>query len=125
MTKRKRRTGKQRLAILKAHDSKCYLCGGAIDPTTQKWELDHENALNLSSDDSDANLRPAHDKCHRVKTDDDVKKIAKAKRREVKHNGAKPAPRQKIKSPGFGRPDKPQRTGKPKLPPRQMYGASE
>jgi 5-methylcytosine-specific restriction protein A len=123
MTKRKRRTGKQRLAILDAHDSKCYLCGGFIDRVTQKWELDHENELEISGDDSDENLKPVHDKCHRKKKSATI--IAKAKRREVKHNGAKPAPRQKIKSPPFAKPDKPQRTGKPKLPPRQMYGASE
>jgi 5-methylcytosine-specific restriction protein A len=124
MTKRKRRTGKQRLAILKAHDSKCYLCGGAITPG-EAFELEHMIAFELTRDDSDGNLRPAHSKCHAVKTRDDVAAIARAKRREVNHNGAKPAPRQKIKSPGFARPDKPQRTGKPKMKPKQLYGAIE
>ena len=122
--KRKRRTGKQRLAILKANNHVCHLCGGGIQ-SGEKWEIEHVIALELSGDDSDENCRPAHAKCHKAKTVQDAGDIAKAKRREVKHNGAKPAPRQKIKSPPFARPDKPQRTGKPKLPPRAIYGASE
>ena len=124
MTKRKRRTGKQRLALKRANGDKCHICGGIIHDT-EAFELEHVIAFKLTEDDSDANLKPVHAKCHKVKTKDDVAAIAKAKRREVKHNGAKPAPRQKIKSPGFSRPDKPQRTGKPKLPPRAMFGAIE
>lgn len=109
MTKRRRRTGKQRLAILDAHNRVCNLCGGAIDPVTQKWELDHENELEISCDDSDENLKPVHDKCHRKKKSAAI--IAKAKRREVKHNGAAP-PKQKIKSAPFAKAPKPERIGK-------------
>ena len=43
----------------------------------------------MTRDDSDENLRPAHVDCHKDKTKGDVKAIAKAKRIESKHIGAK------------------------------------
>lgn len=114
--KRRRRTGKQRLAILQSHDHVCHLCGGKIQPG-QKWELEHVVALELSHDDSDENLRPAHAACHREKTKADVTDIAKAKRREIKFYAAEP-PKQKIKSRGFARKE---RKPKAALPPRRLF----
>ena len=119
MTNRKRRTGKQRLALLKAHDGKCYLCNGAIG-VGEKWEIEHVIALEISGDDSDENCRPAHAKCHKAKTVKDAATIAKAKRREIKNQGAT-APKQKIKSAPFAKAERPEKTRKQSLPPRAIY----
>ena len=110
MTNRKRRTGKQRLALLKAHDGKCYLCNGAIG-VGEKWEIEHVIALEISGDDTDENCRPAHAKCHKAKTVKDAATIAKAKRREIAHQGAA-APKQKIKSAPFAKTGKAERVSK-------------
>lgn len=117
MTKRRRRTGKQRLALFNAHGGKCHLCGGQIQPG-EKWEVEHVIALEISGDDSDENCRPAHAKCHKAKTVQDAADIAKAKRREVKFQGAEP-PKQKIKSRPFQRKE---RKAKEALPPRRLFG---
>ena len=117
--KRRRRTGKQRLAILKAHGCACYLCGGQIQPT-EGFELEHVVALELSRDDSDENLRPAHKKCHAAKTAVDLAVIAKAKRIEVAHHGAR-APKQKMKSRPFQKAAKPERVQRRQLRPKELF----
>lgn len=55
----------------------------------EAWELEHVIAFELTRDDTDENLRPAHVKCHKAKTKDDVRAISKAKRVSAKHLGAK------------------------------------
>jgi 5-methylcytosine-specific restriction enzyme A len=117
--KRRRRTGKQRLAILKAHGSACHLCGGHIHET-EGFELEHVIALGLSRDDSDENLRPAHKKCHKAKTVTDLAAIAKAKRIEVAHRGAK-SPKQKMKSRPFQKAAKPERVQRRQLRPKELF----
>lgn len=89
MTRRRSRTVLQRAAIFDAHNGICHICGCKIDGTREAWELEHIVAYALTRDDSDENLAPAHVKCHRTKTDTDVKAIAKSKRIAAKHNGAK------------------------------------
>lgn len=59
--------------------------------------------------------------CHRGeggKTNDDVKKIAKAKRQNAKHLGLKTKAKAKIPSPGF---PKKERTSRQALPPKPMF----
>ena len=117
MTKRRRRTAKQRLALLHAHNSVCHLCGGQIQ-AGEKWEVEHVIPLEIYGDDSgDENCRPAHAKCHKAKTVQDAADIAKAKRREIKHAGAS-APKQKIKSRPFHRKE---RKPKPTLKPKELF----
>ena len=116
MTRRRTLTGKARLALLNAHASRCHICGGAIE-AGQRWEVEHVIPLAMGGTDEPDNMRPAHAKCHREKTAKDVPAIAKAKRVEIAHRGAK-APKSPIKSRGFAK--KP-REGKPTLPPRQLY----
>jgi 5-methylcytosine-specific restriction endonuclease McrA len=55
----------------------------------EKWDLEHVIPIAMGGDDDEENLRPAHKSCHKAKTKDDVKAVAKAKRRQAKHLGAK------------------------------------
>ena len=87
MTRRKRTT-LQRAAIFEAHDGKCHICGQRIDGTREAWEMEQIVPYELTRDDSDDNLAPAHVACHRGKTCSDKAAIAKARRVSAKHKGA-------------------------------------
>ncbi|MFY0682595.1 MAG: HNH endonuclease [Thalassovita sp.] len=87
--KRRQRTTLQRAKIFETHNGTCHICHAKIDGTREKWELEHIIALELSHDDSDANLAPAHASCHREKTRRDKGMIAKAKRVRAKHLGGR------------------------------------
>lgn len=67
----------------------CHICGGVIWPAKNAWEAEHVLRRCLSNDDSATNLRPAHVKCHKVKTAADVSENAKGKRVADKHHGIK------------------------------------
>ncbi|MBP0441362.1 HNH endonuclease [Tianweitania sediminis] len=87
MARRKSFSNKDRARIFVAHDGICHLCGGHIQ-IGQAWDLEHVIAWELSRDDSDKNLRPAHRKCHKIKTHKhDRPAISKAKNLEAKHRG--------------------------------------
>lgn len=79
----------RKVRIFEAAGGVCHLCGGLIDGVRERWDADHVIPLELSGDDSDANLRPAHERCHRVKTAVDQGDIARAKRVRAKHRGAR------------------------------------
>jgi 5-methylcytosine-specific restriction protein A len=63
-------------------------CGQEITAATG-LEWDHVIPLELGGDDDLENLQPLTAKCHRAKTQRDVKAIAKAKRVQAKHLGIK------------------------------------
>ena len=85
---RKRFNDKDRARIFAANNGACHLCGGKIDGVREPWEVEHVIAWELTRDDSDDNLRPAHIACHKTKThEQDRPAINQAKRREAKHNG--------------------------------------
>lgn len=110
-------TTKQRVAFFTLHKGICHLCGGAIQPG-QNWEVEHVIALALGGADEPENWRPAHKKCHAVKTaTGDVPAIAKAKRREAKHIGASSPSKVSIQSRGFEK--------KPRIPKLPVAGVSE
>lgn len=69
-------------------------------------EIDHINADGLTGKPTLDNARVLCRACHKIKTADDVAKIAKAKRVEQKHLGAKPQPSKPIQSAGFPPVDK-------------------
>lgn len=93
---RRRMSTTRRVRIFEAAGGVCHICGGKIDATRERWDADHVIPLELSGDDSDDNLRPAHERCHRAKTStEDVPRIAKAKRVRAKHLGAA-KPKRKI-----------------------------
>lgn len=111
-------SAKDRLRIFTAHKGVCHLCSGLIT-VGEAWEVEHVIAYALTRDNSDENLRPAHKRCHEIKTrQEDVPAIAKAERREAKHTGAS-RPKQQIRSAGFPKP--PPKERKPMLPPRRIY----
>lgn len=86
---RRRMTPKRRAQIFVAHDGVCHICDGKIDGTREAWEIEHIIPLGISGDDSDGNLAPAHQHCHRAKTKADARDIAKARRVNEKHHGAR------------------------------------
>lgn len=88
MTFRRSLSPHKRLALFGLHKGVCHICGFPIDPVNDRWEMEHVVALELSRDDEDKNLKPAHYRCHKRKTAVDAGLIAKAKRRELKHKGA-------------------------------------
>ena len=64
----------------------CHICGSRIDPVREPWEAEHvvPHAFGGQA------LKPAHYKCHKVKTSTvDVPAIAKSKRASDKHLGIK------------------------------------
>lgn len=90
---RKRFTDKDRARIFANNHGVCHICKRKIDGTSEAWEIEHVIAWELTRDDSDDNLRPAHKLvCHQTKTHkQDRPAINQAKRREAKHNGVKRA----------------------------------
>lgn len=82
-------SSRERLRLFQLGGGVCHLCGGKIDGTREKWEIEHVTALAMGGDDNDGNMKPAHVKCHTPKTADDMGRLAKAKRSESRHIGAK------------------------------------
>lgn len=69
-----------RLRIWEREKGVCYLCGKKVQ-ANEKWDAEHVRAWELYKDDSDENIRVAHkEKCHKEKTDADVKIMRKADR---------------------------------------------
>lgn len=98
---RKSFSKKDRARIFTANSGICHLCDGKINGAVEAWEIEHVIPYALTQDDSDDNLRPAHVKCHRVKTADDRQIIAKAERRRAKHDGTWVKSKAKIPSRPF------------------------
>jgi len=79
----------RRVALFQSHAGVCHLCSGRIQ-AGEAWEVSHEIPLELGGADDEANMRPAHAKCHRAHTSTvDIPNIARAKRRYAKHIGAR------------------------------------
>ena len=118
---RKRFTDKDRARIFAANNGCCHLCGGKIDGVREAWEVEHVIAWELTRDDSDANLRPAHVGCHKRKThSEDRPVINQAKRREAKHIGVK-RPAGRLQSRNDFPPSPKPRTQKQPLAPRSLF----
>lgn len=65
----------------------CHICSGVIWPAKDQWEVEHVMRRVLCGDDSESNLKPAHVKCHRTKTIQDIRENAKGKRQSDNHYG--------------------------------------
>lgn len=87
MAKRRNRPPAERLRLFQLHSGICHICGQKITQG-ERWEIEHVVPFELTKDDSDENVRPAHASCHSAKTAADKGAIAKAKRLEQKHRGA-------------------------------------
>lgn len=80
---------KDRVRLFAMHGGVCHMCGGRIT-VGEAWEVSHDTPLAMGGADDDANRKLAHKKCHRDHTSGvDIPQIAKAKRREAAHLGAK------------------------------------
>ena len=84
--KRKTISAKQRVKLFNDHKGICHICQGKIG-IGEAWEIEHRVPFAMGGEDSESNWSPAHVRCHRTKTTDDVGAIAKAKRREARHLG--------------------------------------
>jgi 5-methylcytosine-specific restriction endonuclease McrA len=82
---------RERLAIFAAAGGMCHICGVKIDGTRDRWDIEHVIPLAMGGDEDTGsdNLQPACASCHRGKTATDLGALAKAKRVEAKHLGAK------------------------------------
>lgn len=92
MKARARLSTLQRFELLQREKFRCHLCKGLIY-VGQRWEVSHEIPLALGGADDDTNRRAAHWRpCHRDRTATvDLPAIARAKRIEAKHHGARVA----------------------------------
>jgi 5-methylcytosine-specific restriction protein A len=87
MTKRKRLSVADKVAIFLKHKECCHICGLSV--VGKPWEVEHIIPLALGGADDESNWAPAHKACHAPKTAEDVGNIARAKRREAKMLGIK------------------------------------
>lgn len=83
-------SSRERVAIFGRAHGRCHLCGEKIG-LAERWDIEHVVALALGGDEApmSENLQPAHAACHAPKTSEDAGRIAKAKRVEARHLGAK------------------------------------
>ena len=82
---------RERLRLFTAAGGVCHICGGKIDGTREAWDIEHVIPLAMGGADDDTNMRPAHKVCHAPKTADDLGRLAKAKRQQLRHLGIKRA----------------------------------
>lgn len=83
---RKSFSAKDRLRIFTAHNGVCGLSGVKIKPG-DAWHIEHRVPVALGGSNDDENLYPALVEPHALKTKDDVKRIAKAKRQSGIESG--------------------------------------
>lgn len=91
MTDRIRLSVRKRAEFFTSKGGKCALCDGKI-AVGQPWHIDHIIALELGGADEEGNWQLVHDRCHRTKTKDDVRTIAKSNRIRARHMGIRKRP---------------------------------
>lgn len=89
---------RQRRQIFEAREGLCHICSCPVH-AGDAWDLDHVLPLALGGADEPDNLAPAHTKCHREKTRQDVHRIRKADRQRDRHMGFKAKSRRPIGNP--------------------------
>ncbi len=87
-TPRRKLTPHRRLQVWEMTNGRCVLCGRKIDGVRERWIVEHLRALELGGDDSLDNMGPAHAACAFIKTQNDHRRAAKAKRQKIQHIGA-------------------------------------
>jgi 5-methylcytosine-specific restriction protein A len=88
MTERRTLSASKRLAIFLKAEGCCHICKQKIHPG-QLWEVEHPIPIAMGGADDETNMAPAHVKCHASKTADDLGKVAKCKRLQIRHAGIK------------------------------------
>lgn len=85
---RPRMSTRRRRHIFFENSGICHYCAHAIDPKRERFEIIHIDAWAISRNDSNANTRPAHLKCHqRATAEEDLPLIAHIKRVEAFDRG--------------------------------------
>ena len=97
----------------------CYLSGIII--AGKAWQIEHVKPLHMGGEHRETNLAPALVDQHAIKTAAEAKVKAKADRAARAASGAKPGPKQEIKSAGFKPSGRRTANPMPSLPPRQLY----
>lgn len=82
-------SARERMDIWTRCGGVCHICGAKIDGTHEAWDVEHIIALAMGGDDHGDNLAPAHRSCHRRKTAEDVRAVAKAARMQQRAAGIK------------------------------------
>lgn len=96
MSARKPISTRERLRLFARKAGICHLCGAKI-LAGDAWDVSHAIPLELGGADDETNWDIAHRKCHRRHTaKQDIPAIARAKRREARHLGAKAPSRRPI-----------------------------
>lgn len=78
-------TKAEKVAAYNAANGLCTWCGKPVAAGGLDVRWDHDSPRGISADDSAANLRPLHVRCHDEKTngaDGDIAKVAHVKRQE-------------------------------------------
>ena len=92
-TARRRLTPRRRLRVWEKTGGICVLCDCKIDGVRERWIAEHIRALELGGEDDLSNMGPAHHACALVKTQDDHRRTAQAKRQKIRHIGAEDSKR--------------------------------
>jgi 5-methylcytosine-specific restriction endonuclease McrA len=87
-TARRKLTPNRRLKVWEKTGGVCVLCERKIDGARERWIAEHIRALELGGEDDLSNMGPAHEACALVKTQDDHRWAARAKRQKIRHLGA-------------------------------------
>jgi 5-methylcytosine-specific restriction endonuclease McrA len=87
-TVRRRLTPHRRLQVWEKTGGICVLCSRKIEGGRERWIAEHIRALELGGSDNLDNMGPAHEACAFVKTQDDHRRAAKAKRQKIQSIGA-------------------------------------
>jgi hypothetical protein len=87
-TARRKLTPHRRLQVWEKTGGVCVLCEGKIDGVRERWIVEHIRALELGGEDDLSNMGPAHQACALVKTQDDHRRTAHAKRQKIHRLGA-------------------------------------
>src|ERR1700761_7805770 len=82
-----RRSRKERVRLFTAAEGVCHICERKIQADTA-WELEHILPLADGGADDDANIGPAHTKCHLEKTAAEATLRAKTRCMHANHIGA-------------------------------------
>jgi hypothetical protein len=90
-----RRMSQARRQRIIARDKHCRHPGCEV---TEGLEVDHILCLEIGGSDADHNLQALCFEHHKLKTRNDIAIIAKAKRRQAKHEGREPPPTQPLRS---------------------------
>src|SRR5215217_168358 len=87
-TVRRKLTPHRRLAVWERTGGRCVVCETPIDGVRERWIAEHIRALELGGTDDLSNMGPAHEACALVKTRNDHRRTAQAKRQKIWHIGA-------------------------------------